>query len=160
MARPLDMRKIFLVFIVMIPFNYVNANDMDAFKALQSHLGNSIKIISKKEIVYCPDQKCKVFRASNRSSDLAAFVYLYLYYAKEYISVHEYLKKERTFRKKAIEEPIIRQANQHYCASVNKTPECILDSMKRKLAVSFCSGNYDEGKFCISCEGKTECKDL
>jgi len=155
------MNKLILILISLMTFSVVYAKSEDAAAtALKLYLGDGVVFNSNREIMFCPDQKCKVFRAKSASSDLASYVYLYLYHSKNYISLEEYLKKKRVFRNKAVEEPTIRHANAHYCAEKNITPQCILEGMKRGLGIVICSANHDQGMLCINCGGTVSCKNL
>jgi len=157
LALEVYMHKSIYFLIFLMTFSVAYAKSEDAAVALKLHLNDGIVFNSNKEIMFCPDQKCKVFRAKIVSSDLASFVYLYLYHSKDYISLAEYLKKRRVFRNKAVEESTIRHANAHYCAEKNITPQCILEGMKRSLGIVICSANHDQGKLCINCGGTVSC---
>jgi len=138
----------------------VYAEEINVFEALKSHLGSQITKVSETKIMFCPDQKCEIFRTDEYTKELDDYVYLYLFHTKEYISVYEFLEKKSIFRSKAIEESEIRKANKRYCFNDQNKPLCILKGMKNKLNIEICRGNHDEGHFCTSCSDNPGCTKL
>ncbi len=138
-----------------------NAAEPDALSLLKRDLGEAIEVHSKNEIRYCPDNTCEIYKAAKPNQDLAAFVYLHLFYESGYYYLSHAVGDKKAFRQSAIEEPKVRAKLASYCPSAAKEPSCVLKNMKKKLGIKVCQGRYDEGNFCYGCsENENICKKL
>lgn len=140
---------LFLVAVLAIG-NTANTAELDALVLLKRYLGRSIEVVSEREIRYCPDNTCDIYRIkdSTRKVYLASFVYLHLFYQSGYIYLSNPAGTVQPFRETAKDqEPFIRQKVEIFCREPKKSPVCILQEMKRDLGIVVTSGRYDEGKF-------------
>ena len=148
----------YLVFVLMtVPDVALGA---DAMALLKRDLGPAIEVISAKEIRYCPDNTCDVFRARNQAKEFANLVDLYLFYDSAYIYLRESIGGERPFRSRAVAEPPIRKEAERFCQAAEKSERCIIDGLKRALGIQICFARADEGAFCVHCGKRTSCKKL
>ncbi|MDH2915821.1 MAG: hypothetical protein PXX77_02990 [Gallionella sp.] len=137
------------------------AAEPDALALLKRDLGEAIEVHSKSEIRYCPDNTCEIYKATKANQDLAAFVYLHLFYESGYYYLSHTVGDKKAFRQSAIEEPKVRAKVASCCPSAAKEPSCVLKNMKKKLGIKICQGRYDEGHFCYGCsENENICKKL
>jgi hypothetical protein len=137
-----------LVMILLVPF--AQAAKVDSLGLLKRDLGNTIEIISAREIRYCPDNTCEIYRVKNAKSvtKLPSFVYLHLFHQSDYIYLKEAVESSRSFREIANgDEPSIRKQVEKFCRRIEKTPSCVIAGMKKSLGVVVTKGRYDEGKF-------------
>jgi len=128
----------------------VYAAEPDSSALLKRDLGKSIEFISEREIRYCPDNTCEIYRIKDpkKSVHLPSFVYLYLYHQSDYIYLKESVGGSRPFRQLAKDtEPLVRKSVETFCKEAAKTPTCILAGFKSALGVSITTGRNDEGKF-------------
>jgi hypothetical protein len=126
------------------------AAEPDALAVLKAHLGSSIQVISKKEIRYCPDNTCDIFRLSDvkNAAYLPSFVYLYLFHKSSFVYLNQSFNGSPVFRQVAKDqEPTIRKQLASFCREDIQQPSCILEGMRNQLGISVGFGRYDEGKF-------------
>lgn len=155
------MRIAILIALFFTSASFAIAENIDVLSLLRRDLGETIEVHGKREIWYCPDNTCELYKIDKPSPDFAAFVYLYLYYESGYIYLKESFDHEHAFRKVAIEEPEVRAGMAHYCHNEKKSPQCIIDGMKSKLKILVDFGRYDEGYFCYGYkENENICKKL
>ncbi len=84
--------KVMIAFIAMLVLSSsIKAEALDTLAILKRNLGAAIEVISEREIRYCPDNTCEVFKMqrSQNSSYLPSFVFLHLFHRSGYI----YLKR-------------------------------------------------------------------
>jgi hypothetical protein len=154
--------KTLIIFSLLLSLISVgSAEEIDILSLLKRDLGDTIEVHSDKEIWYCPDNTCDMYKAAKSHPDFPAFVYLHLFHESGYIYLKESSGEFKAFRKVAVEEPNIRAKVASYCPSENKSPTCILENMKKKLGITLCFGRYDEGYFCYGCKpNENICKKL
>jgi len=117
---------------------------------LKRDLGLAIEVISDREIRYCPDNTCDIYRIkdSKNARYLPGFAYLYLFHQGGHIYLKEPVGGSRPFRELAkATEPSVRKQLESFCKEGAKTPACILEGMKKTLGIIVTFGRYDEGKF-------------
>jgi hypothetical protein len=122
----------------------------DALGLLKLYLGSSIKVVSKKEIRYCPDNTCDIFRLKDAkgADQLPSFVYLYLFHKSDYVYLKKSFGGSAPFREVAKDqEPVIRKQLVSFCKGNVQSAACILEGMQKQLGISVGFGRYDEGKF-------------
>lgn len=144
------MRVALCILVVNVFGSLVHAAEHDALVLLKRDLGKSVVVISKREIRYCPDNTCEIYRIKDprKSVHFSSFVYLHLFHQGDYIYLKETVGGARPFRELAKDaEPAVRKQVETYCKDVTKTPTCILAGLKSTLGVSVTIGRYDEGKF-------------
>ena len=153
------MRSFAFAAILVFTFEFAHADGV-ALQLLQRDLGNSIEVVSKNEIRYCPDNTCEIIKSKKPDNFLPVFLYLYLFHESGYVELGKSYNGKKPFRESAIEESDIRNNASSFCANTHKSPHCILASMRKQLNIQICTGRYDEGEFCVSCGTKTNCKKL
>ena len=129
---------------------FAQAAEPDSLVLLKRDLGNSIQVISVREIRYCPDNTCEIYRIKDpkKAVHFPSFVYLHLFHQSDYIYLKESVGGSRPFRQIAMDtEPLVRKPVESFCIEAAKTPSCILGGLKAALGVSVTVGRYDEGKF-------------
>lgn len=137
-------------FCVLLLCGSVQAGELDALALLKRDLGATIELISKREIRYCPDNTCNIFRVkdSKHAVLLPGFVYLYLFHQSSYIYLNESIGGSRPFRELAKgTEALVRKQVEGFCRESKKMPLCVMDGMEKALAITVTFGRYDEGKF-------------
>ncbi len=128
-------------YIIVILFSLLslsaNAGESDIILALlKQDLNNMIKVKSKKEIWYCPNNTCVMYKIRKNHSDFLSFVYLHICHEVKQIT------------KISVEGSRIKNKTAHYCPSTSKPLHCILKNMKEKLDIKVGFGRFDEGYFC------------
>lgn len=155
------MKTFITLSLLLALFSFANAEEIDVLSLLKRDLGESIEVHSNKEIWYCPDNTCEMYKTIEPHPDFPAFIYLHLFHESGYIYLKESSGDFKAFRRVAVEEPKIRAKVASYCPTKSKSPNCILEHMKRKLGITLCFGRYDEGYFCYGCkENENKCKKL
>ena len=155
------MRVVILVSLLLMSSAFARAEGIDALFLLKRDLGKTIEVHGDREIWYCPDNTCDLYKIDKPNPDFPAFVYLYLYHESGYIYLKESFDSKHAFRKVATEEPKVRAVVAHYCHKEHISPKCIIDGMKSKLKISVGFGRYDEGYFCYGFkENENICKKL
>ncbi len=137
-----------LTMILLVPF--AQAAEIDSTALLKRDLGNAIEVVSAREIRYCPDNTCEIYRVKSAKSvtRLPSFVYLHLFHQSDYIYLKASEGNSRPFREIAIaDESSIRKKVENFCRRTKKTPSCVIAGMKKSLGVIVTKGRYDEGKF-------------
>ncbi len=147
--------KTILAFIFTLTLtSLATADEIRVLSLLQRDLGETLKVHSEKEIWYCPDNTCEMYKANKPHPDFPAFVYMHLFHQSEYIYLKESIGGFKAFRETAVEEPIIRTDLSTCCPSNSRATDCIISSMKKELGIKLCFGRYDEGSFCYGCKEK------
>ena len=144
------MKTILALLVALIFGGPAKAAPFDALALLQRDLGTAIEIISEREIRYCPDNTCDIFRIKQTKYALylPSFVYLFLFHQGNYIYLNKSVAGSRPFRELAKNtEPTVRKQVESFCKEDKKTPSCILEGMKKTLDVTVTFGRYDEGQF-------------
>jgi hypothetical protein len=155
------MKTVISFFLLLSLFSSASAEEIDALSLLKRDLAEMIEVHSNKEIWYCPDNTCEMYKAIESHPDFPAFIYLHLFHESGYIYLKESIGDFKAFRNVAVEEPNIRAKVASYCPTEKKSPSCILEHMKQKLGITLCFGRYDEGYFCYGCkENENICKKL
>jgi hypothetical protein len=140
---------------------FAHADAIDSLALLKRDLGQSIEVVSKHEIRYCPDNTCEIIKSQKPTNLLPAFLYLYLFHESGYVELGKSFNDQKPFREAAAEEPQVRKSVERFCPSAEKTPKCILQGMRSNLGIKSCFGRYDEGYFCYGCsENENICKKL
>lgn len=150
MPHSMHMKVVFFLVAPLAIGHAANAAEPDALALLKRYLGRSIEVVSEREIRYCPDNTCDIYRIkdSSRKAYLASFVYLHLFHQSGYIYLSNPAGTARPFRETAKDqESSIRQKVEIFCGEPKKSPACILQGMKRDLSIAVTSWRYDEGKF-------------
>jgi hypothetical protein len=139
----------FLVGVLAIA-GVARAAELDVLALLKRNLGASVEVISEREIRYCPDNTCTIYRIKDlgKAAYLATFVYLHLFHESDYIYLREAVGPYRPFRETGKDqEPSVRKQAEGFCVEATKSPACVLRGMREALGISVTSGRYDEGKF-------------
>ena len=126
------------------------AAEPDSLALLKRDFGKSIQVILVREIRYCPDNTCEIYRIKDpkKSVHFPGFVYLHLFHQSDYIYLKESAGGLRPFRQiEKDTEPLVRKSVEIFCRDTAKTPTCILAGLKSVLGVLVTVGRYDEGKF-------------
>ena len=116
-------------------------------KLLISALPDTVKVISDREVHYCPDNTCAVYTAEGEEDPghLLEFVFLHLFYASSYIYLQEDFGQGAPFREAAQDvEPRIRDRVEKYCREPDNEPECILEGLQDSLGIIITTRRYDE----------------
>jgi hypothetical protein len=135
---------------VLLGCTATSAAELNALELLKAHLGDAVEVISPRELRYCPDNTCDIFRISREASsgELPSYVFLYLFHVADYAYLDESSPVGVPFRRVAKDdELLIRRSMQSYCRVPDKSPQCILQGMKQQLGISVHFGRYDEGAF-------------
>ena len=135
---------------IIILGGIAHSAELDSLALLKRDLGKAIEVISEREIRYCPDNSCAIFRTKNltKSVHFSSYVYLYLFHQGDYIYLKEMVGDSPPFRQIAKDtEPLVGKQVEYFCLETKKTPTCILDGMKKALGVLVTQGRYDEGQF-------------
>lgn len=155
------MRTLFVAVFSFFIVGLAQADAADPLQLLKRDLGQSIEVVSKHEIRYCPDNTCEIIKSKKPTNLLPAFLYLYLFHESGYAELGKSFNSQKPFRKAAVEEPQVRKAVESFCPAAEKTPKCILQGMRSSLGIKSCFGRYDEGYFCYGCsENENTCKKL
>lgn len=155
------MRSLFITLFLFVSAGISHADGIDVLGLLERDLGESIEVVSKHEIRYCPDSTCDIIKSSKTTNLLPEFLYLYLFHESGYRYLRESFDNQKPFREAAVEEPQVRKAVEKFCPTAEKTPKCILQGMRSDLGINSCFGRYDESYFCYGCsENKNICKKL
>lgn len=154
------MRLVTFAILYLFATGFAHAGNTGALSLLKRDLGQSIEVISKREIRYCPDNTCDIIKAKKATNLLPEFLYLYLFHESDYPELGKSFNDKKPFRDTAAEEPEIRMKVAAFCPNQQKSVQCILDSMCSSLGIQVCIGRYDEGEFCVSCGDRTSCKKL
>lgn len=151
--------KCFSIFVLFISFFSSADNVIDIKELLVRDLKDSLEF-REKEIYYCPDNTCEIFRAKDIKL-LPSYVYLYLYHKSGTIYLKESFDKEETFIITAVEEPNIIEGLRKYCKETDKTPTCVIEGLGRAINIEVGSARYDEGYFCYGySKNENICKKL
>ena len=127
---------------------FTSASEMDVLSLLKRDLGEKLQVRSDKEIWYCPDNSCEMYKAVEEPKDFPMFVYLQLFHASGSIYLNESISGDLAFRKLAVEEPKVRKLASKYCEEDPLDTNCIILNMQRELGIETGFGRYDEGYFC------------
>lgn len=147
-AQYKHMRITAIAVLLIMSFGFARAEKLDVLALLKSDLGKAIEVHGVKEIWYCPDNTCELYKIDKANPDFPGFVYLYLYYESGYIYLKESFDSRHAFRQMAKEEPRVSARVAHYCKKEHPSPTCIIDGMRKKLKISVGFGRYDEVYFC------------
>jgi hypothetical protein len=143
-------RSLIIALCLSLTWAVASAEEPQVLPLLKQHLGSAIEVVSAEDLRYCPDNTCDIFRASSKAGRalLPSFVFLYLFHVSDYIYLDESFGKDVAFRKAAQHDEVeVRRSVERYCANLDKSPQCILEGMKKQLGISVHFGRYDEGSF-------------
>ena len=155
------MRSLSIAIFLFLAAGLAHADTPDVLLLLKRDLGESIEVVSKHEIRYCPDNTCDIIKSKKNTDLLSEFLYLYLFHESGYIYLGTSFDNQKPFRVAAVEEPQVRKRVEKFCSATEKTPKCILQGMRSSLGIKSCFGRYDEGNFCYGCsENENICKKL
>lgn len=115
---------------------------------LLSALPEAVAVVSGREVHYCPDNTCAVYKAEVEENPvhLLEFVFLHLFHVSDYLYLEEDLGQGAPFREAAQEvEPKVRARVERYCDESDKEPRCILAGLSESLDVTITTRRYDEG---------------
>ena len=149
------MKIIAIILVMLLPLG-IMAGELDVNELLKRGLGEQVSFVSASEIHYCPDNTCDIYKASKSLHLLPSYVYLHIIYSSSYIRLYR-----QQFIESAKESTEVMAKVRSYCKENEPSPECILEGMASEMGLINCSGRYDEGYFCHSCNGsKNVCKEL
>jgi hypothetical protein len=154
------MRSLFITLTLALATGLAQAEDLNVLHLLERDLGESIEVVSTREIRYCPDNTCEIVKAKRQAKLLPEFLYLSLFHESTYVELSKSYDGRKPFRETAIEEAEVRRKVAMFCPESEKSPRCILDNMRSRMGIQSCLGRYDEGNFCVSCGKQTKCKKL
>lgn len=155
------MRSLSIAAFLFLVAGFSHADTPDVLRLLKRDLGQSIEVVSKHEIRYCPDNTCEIIKSNKTTNLLPEFLYLYLFHESGYIELGKSFNDQKPFREAAVEEPQVRKMVEKFCPTTEKAPKCILQGMRSSLGIKSCFGRYDEGYFCYGCsENENICKKL
>jgi hypothetical protein len=148
--------KVIALLTVFIFSSLATAGEFDVSALLKRDLGDQVTFVSSSEIRYCPDNTCDIYKASKRMDLLPTYVYLHVIHASSYTPIYR-----SSFIKAAKESSAILKSSEQYCLTAAKSTECILKGLSATIGAQECSGRYDEGHFCFSCnEAENVCQKL
>jgi len=154
------MRSLTIAISLFLAAGLAHAETPDVLRLLKRDLGDSIEVVSKNEIRYCPDNTCDIIKSKTSTNLLPEFLYLYLFHESGYTYLGTSFDNQKPFRA-AVEEPQVRKKVEKFCGAAEKTPKCILQGMRSSLGIKSCFGRYDEDNFCYGCsENENICKKL
>lgn len=133
------------IFLLSTP---VSADNLNIESYLNQTLLEQIKF-KHKEIRYCPDNTCEIFRMLEPEPPeiFAGFVFLYLYYKSDYIYLTEPYDLKTPFRTtaKKFSQKVFSEFS-NFCESTNVSPDCIIKSMQEKLGITISFSRCDESE--------------
>ena len=154
------MKNIVLPLLLLLSLPSIADNDL-AIETLNSSLDTMIDFKSSSTIEFCPSQKCETFNIQEPNPDFPSYVFLHIYHNNKYVTLEELVLKEQRFQQNTRKaEETIRNKVAHYCKEENVTAQCVLSGMRNTLGIKLCWANYDEGNYCVVCDGNTQCKKL
>lgn len=154
------MRSLLTTLALILVTGFAQAEGLDVIHLLKRDLGNSIEVVSSREIRYCPDNTCEIVKAKRQLKLLPEFLYLSLFHESGYVELGKPSDVRKPFREAAIEEPEVRKKVAILCPDTDKSPRCILDNMRSRMGILSCIGRCDEDQFCVSCGEQTKCRKL
>jgi hypothetical protein len=156
----LPMRSLLAALALILTTGFAQGEGLNVLHLLKRDLGNSIEVVSSREIRYCPDNTCEIVKAKRQVKLLPEFLYLSLFHESGYVELGKSFDGRKPFREAAIEESEVRKKVAMFCPDTDKSPRCILDNMRSRMGIQSCIGRYDEGQFCVSCGEQTKCRKL
>ncbi len=99
------MRSLSIAAFLFLIAGVSHADTPDVLRLLKRDLGQSIEVVSKREIRYCPDNTCEIIKSQKPTNLLPEFLYLYLFHESGYVELGKSFNDQKPFREAAVESP-------------------------------------------------------